>query len=307
MRPAVFLALALLLCTACGELQSDALSGGHGSPSPSATPTPDVALRLMDRVRNMTAIVRRVDRIAAAQEKWGDILSRSGAQLAGADPSEDVWVIAVVGEVYPAFGPADIGPASCGTFVFDLAGNAKSSSAASLSACAFYFPDSLVPPSAPVVCGPEPQGYAVFDHFNFSRTIPGTVRLFVSRDDLWVQPKIVPGLSVYEGLDQYETYCRLVHTATVPGARDAGMLVGLGSPKVSSPAGLAQIWLKDVHAISATAGPTGVVKVLAERKSGFEIASYDWHALAPQGGYIKFWFVDSSGADVTTYAVANGP
>jgi hypothetical protein len=50
-----------------------------------------------------------------------------------------------------------------------------------------------------------------------------------------------------------------------------------------------------------------VVTVLAERKSGFEIASYDWHALAPQGGYIKFRFVDVTGADVIVYAVANGP
>jgi hypothetical protein len=129
----------------------------------------------------------------------------------------------------------------------------------------------------------------------------------ISRDDTWVQPRTVPGPVLYEGIDQYETYCRPVHAATMPGKNDTRMLVGLGSPRVSSSVGLAQIWLKDVHAISASAGANGVVTVIAERKSGFEIASYDWHALAPQGGYIKFRFVDATGADVIVYAVANGP
>ncbi len=302
MRLATLIA-ALLLLSACGDPQSGALAGGRGS----ATPTPDIALRLMDRVRNMTAIVRRADRIAAVQAKWGDVLSRSGVQGGNGDPNEDVWIVAVVGEVYPSFGVMEMGSSPCGTFVFDLAGNVKSSGASSLSGCASYFADSLVPPSAPVVCGPEPQGYAVFDRFNFSPTIPGTVHLTVTRDDAWVQPRMVPGPVLYEGIDQYETYCRLVHAATVPGKNDARMLVGLGSPRVSPSAGLAQIWLKGVHAISATAGANGVVAVLAERESGFEIVSYDWHALAPQGGYVKFRFVDDAGADVTTYAVANGP
>ena len=303
----IALAIAALLITACGELESGALSGGRPTPAATATPVPDLALRLMDGVRNMTAIVRRVDRIAAVRAKWGDILSRSGTQQTGADPNEDVWVVAVIGEVYPSFGVMDIGPAACGTFVYDLVGNVKSAGASSLSGCAPYFPDSLVPPSAPVVCGPEPQGYAVFDRFNFSPTKPGTVPLSVSRDDLWIQPRIVPGMFLYEGLDTYETYCRSVHSATVPAQSDTKMLAGLGSPRVSAPVGLAQIWLKDVHAISATAAANGVVTVLAERRSGFEILSYDWHVLAPQGGYIKFRFVDSAGRDVTTYAVANGP
>src|ERR1700694_1066278 len=97
------LGLALALLTACGELQSGALSGGRPSPSPAATATetPAVAARLIEQVRSMTAFVRRVDRIAATRAKWGDILARSGTQQTGADPSEDIWVIAVVGEIYP--------------------------------------------------------------------------------------------------------------------------------------------------------------------------------------------------------------
>jgi len=303
------LGFALALLTACGELEGDALSGGRSSPTPAATATatPAIAVRLMDQVKGMTAIVRRADRIAAVRAKWGDVLARSGVQGGTGDPNEDVWIVAVVGEIYPSFGVMEMGSSPCGTFVFDLAGNVKSSGASSLSGCARYFPESLVPPSAPVVCGPEPQGYAVFDRFNFSPTIPGAVRLRISRDDTWIQPRMVPGPVLYEGIDQYETYCRPVHAATVPGRTDTRMLAGLGSPKVSASAGLAQLWLKDIHAISATAAANGVVTVLVDRRPGFEIASYDWHALAPQGGYIKFRFVDATGADVVAYAVANGP
>jgi len=306
-----FAALALVVAalTSCGELQSGTLSGGRSSPTPAvtATVTPAIAARLMEQVKRLTGLVRRVDRITAVQAKWGDILARSGSQQTGADPNEDVWVVAVVGEIYPSFGVMDMGPGACGTFFYDLAGNAKGSGVSSLAACAPYFSDSLVPPSAPITCGPEPQGYAYFDRFNFSPTTPGTVPLSVSRDDVWIQPRVVPGAFLYEGLDSYETYCRPVHAATVPSATDTKMLSGLGSPKVSARAGLAQIWLKDVHAISATAAANGVVTVFSERRSGFEIVAYDWHALAPQGGYIKFRFIDGSGADVTAYAVANGP
>ena len=108
------LIVALLLLSACGDPQSGAPAGGRGS----ATPTPDVALRLMDRVRNMTAIVRRTDRIAAVQAKWGDVLSRSGVQGGNGDPNEDVWIVAVVGEVYPSFGVMEMGSSPCGTFAF---------------------------------------------------------------------------------------------------------------------------------------------------------------------------------------------
>jgi hypothetical protein len=307
----VLLIAALALAAACGELQSGALAGGRASLTPSATPTPDVALRLMDRVRNMTALVRRVDKIAAAQEKWGDILARSGSQQPGADPNEDIWVIAVVGEIYPSFGVMATGPGACGTFFYDFAGTIKGSGVSSLSGCAPYFRDSLVPASAPVSCGPEPQGYFVFDHYTFSRTIPGPVPLGVTRDDRWVQPRVASGQFLYNvvpGSSQYyATFCRPVHMVTVPNQSDSVMLEGLGSPRVSPPRDLAQIWLKDVHAISATADETGVVTVLSDRRPGFEIASYDWRALAPQGGYIKFRFVDAAGADVIVYAVANGP
>src|SRR5437588_12792279 len=103
MCPVLFIA-ALMLLVGCSQPQSNALSEARASPSPAATPTPDVALRLMDRVRNMTGFVRRVDRIAAAQEQWGDILTRSGSQIPGANPGEDVWLVAVVGEVAPSVG-----------------------------------------------------------------------------------------------------------------------------------------------------------------------------------------------------------
>ena len=305
----VVLVLAMSLATACGEPQSGVLSASTSSPAPVATPTPDIALRLMDRVTKMTAIVRRVDRITAAQEKWGDILSRRGVRDSGADPNEDVWVIAVVGEVAPSFGPSVSGASPCGVFVYDQAENVKSGSYGSLAACASYFSDSLVPPSAPVACPPEPQGYAYDGH---SPTTSGPVRLTISRDDNWRQPTIAPGAFLYEvppGSDgYYETYCRADHV--VPTANDtfeARMLLGLGSPKVAGLPGQAQIWLKDLHAVDAVADGDAV-RVVVEPRKGFEIASFDWRSIAPQtANYIRIDYVDRSGHQVIPFRIANGP
>ena len=308
-RMRLALVVVLLLLTACGERQAGALSGGRPSPSPTATPTPDIALRLMDRVRNMTAVVRRVDHIAAAQQKWGDILSASGSQIPGADPNETVWVVAVVGEVYPSFGRGDTGASPCGTFVFDNAGNVKSSSASPLSGCAPYFSDSLVPASAPVACPPEPQGYAYDGH---GPTTQGPVALSISRDDTWRQPAIAPGSFLYQmpagSGGYYETYCRAEHiVTTVNDPLAAPMLLGLGSPKATAAPGKAQLWLKDLHAVEAAADGTSV-RVLVETRKGFEIASFDWASVKPQNNtYVRFDYVDRSGNPVIPFRIANGP
>lgn len=265
----------------------------------------------MDRVRKMTAVVQRVDRIAAAQEKWGDILTGSGSQIQipGADPNETVWVIAVVGEIYPSFGRGGIGGYPCGTFVFENAGNVKSSSASSLSGCARYFTDSLVPPSAPVVCPPEPQGYAYDGH---GPATNGPVRLTVSRDDSWRQPTVAPGAFLFEvpagSGGYYETYCRADHIVTTANDPLASpMLLGLGSPKATGSPGQAQLWLKDLHAIEATADGDAV-RVLVEPRKGFEIASFDWSSVKPQNNtYVRFDYVDRSGNPLIPFRIANGP
>jgi hypothetical protein len=309
-RPVVLVA-ALILLTACGEVQSGALSPGQASPSPAATPTPDVALRLMDRVRNMRAVVHRVDRIAAAQEKWGDILTRSGSHIPGADPNEDVWVIAVVGDVAPSFGleRAVAGAYQCATFVFDEQENGKSSAYGALSSCARYFTDSLVPPPAPVACPQEPQGYAYDGH---GQTTKGPVTLTISRDDNWRQPAIAPGAFLYEfsagSGGYYETYCRADHIVTTPNNPSAAkMLQGLGSPKATGSPGQAQIWLKDLHAVDAVADGN-TVRVLVEPRKGFEIASFDWSSVKPPDNtYVRFDYVDRSGNPLIPFRIANGP
>jgi hypothetical protein len=263
----------------------------------------------MERVRKMTGVVRRVDRIAAVQEKWGDVLSRSGVQGTGADPSEVVWVIAVVGEVAPSFGLIPTASSPCAVFVYDLAGNTKSGSYGSLVACAPYFSDSLVPPSAPVACPPEPQAYAYDGH---SPTAKGSVTLTVSRDDSWRQPTIAPGAFLYEvpvgSGGYYETYCRADHVVTTPSdASETRMLLGLGSPKVAGVPGQAQIWLKDLHAVEAVADGDAV-QVVVELRKGFEIVSFEWRSVAPQAAnYIRFNYVDRSGHQVVPFRIANGP
>jgi len=303
--------LALVLLTACGELQSGALSGGRPSPSAAATATetPAVAVRLMEQVKRMTGLVRRVDRITAVRAKWGDVLARSSTQQTGADPNEDVWVIAVVGEIYWSFGVMDTGPGACGTFFYDLAGNVKGSGVSSLAGCAPYFSDSLVPPSAPVACPPEPQGYAYDGH---GPTTEGPVALSISRDDTWRQPTIAPGSFLYEfpsgSGGYYETYCRADHIVTTAVDQLAArFLLGLGSPKASAVPGKAQLWLKDLHAVEAVADGKSV-RVVVEPRKGFEIASFDWTSVKPQNNtYVRFDYVDRSGNPVIPFRIANGP
>jgi len=259
----------------------------------------------------MSGIVHRVDRIAAAQEKWGDILTRSGSQIPGADPNEDVWVVAVVGDVAPGFGlaRASSGAYECATFVFDGQENVKSSAYGALSGCARYFTDSLVPPSAPVTCPPEPQGYAYDGH---GATTKGPVKLNTSRDDSWRQPNMAPGSFLFEfsagSGGYYETYCRADHIVTTANDQLAArMLVGLGSPKAAGSPGQAQIWLKDLHAIEAIADGNAV-RVLVEPRKGFEIASFDWASVKPQDNtYVRFDYVDRAGNALIPFRIANGP
>ena len=312
MRLAAF-GLAVALLTACGELQGGALSGGRSSPSPAATATetPAVAARLMEQVKSMTGVVRRVDRITATRVKWGDILARSGSQQTGADPNEDIWVIAVVGEIYSSsvFGVMATGPGACGTFFYDLAGNVKGSGVSSLAGCAPYFSDSLVPASVPVACPPEPQGYAYDGHGPATK---GPVTLSTSRDDAWRQPTVAPGSFLYEfpagSGGYYETYCRAEHIVTTSNDLLAARLfVGLGSPKATALPGKAQIWLKDLHALEAV-GDGNSVRVLVEPRKGFEIASFDWASVKPQSNtYVRFDFVDRAGNPLIPFRIANGP
>jgi hypothetical protein len=305
----VALAFAALTLAACGQVEGGALSTSTPVATAASTATPAVALRLMDQVRNMTALVRRIDRITAVQAKWGDILGRSGTQQPGADPNEDVWVIAVIGEIYPSFGLIDIGGGACGTFFYDASGNAKGSGVSSLAGCAPYFTGSLVPPSAAVRCPPEPQAYAYDGH---GPTTRGSVALWTSRDDTWRQPTVAPGAFLYEfpaGSDAYyETYCRVDHIVTTANDQMAArLLVGLGSPKATGFPGQAQIWLKDLHAIEAFADGEAV-RVVVEPRKGFEIASFDWASVKPQDNtYVRFDYVDRSGNPLIPFRIANGP
>jgi len=257
----------------------------------------------------MTGFVRHVDRIAAAQEKWGDILTRSSSQIPGANPGEDVWVVAVVGEVAPSFGRGGPEAYDCATFVFDGQENVKSSAYSALSGCARYFTDSLVPAPAPVTCPPEPQGYTYDGH---GPTTNGPVKLSTSRDDSWQQPATAPGAFLYDvpagSSGYYETYCRADHIVTMVNDPSAArMLFGLGSPKATGSPGQAQIWLKGLHAVEAVADGNSV-RVLVEPRKGFEIASFDWASVKPSNNtYIRFDYVDRSGRAVIPFRIANGP
>ena len=284
---------------ACGDRGDGPLAAGPPSPSP--TPTPQIALDLMNRVRQMTAVAQRVDQIEVVKVKLGTI--PNGLQLPSDDPNEDVWVVAVVGEVVTAGGRYP-----CGRWVFDLSGGSRGSSSSALKMCQPYFSTSLVPAPAPVRCGPEPLGYR---YPGGSPTTPGPVALVIARDDGWAMPSQASSAFLYEVPEEstfyYEAFCRAENIVAMPGTRDV-VLSGLGSPRISGPVppGKAQLWLKNFHAVQATAGTASVTVVIEPRK-GFEIASFDWRAVAPEGGYVRFEFVDASGKELIPFRVANGP
>lgn len=297
--------LLALVVSACGGPAStrDAATASPASSQALASPPPAVT-EAAEKVRRRAV---RVDRIAIRQLSASEIAS---SQLAGRTVG-DLWAVAIVGEIAPNMGVMARPNSPCGLWFMGADGLIVSAAETSLRGCAPYFADSLVPPPAPVRCGSEPQGYSVFDRFQFSATVPGPLSLATSRDDRWTLPTMTPGTFLYEAPEDsvtyWETYCRPSRLTIVPRSSDALMLAGLGAPSVAPVAGLAQIWLKDVHALGASATAEGIVSVTVERRPGFEIVSFDWRALAPSGGYIKFRFVDRSGSEVVRYAVGNGP
>jgi len=308
-----FLILACLL-VGCGEVTG----AGSRPAAPTATavivaPRDQIPAALRDYMDRLTqtagaGYIRRVDRIIVRPATWSDLPGSAGA--ANVDPAAAIWIIAATGEFYPTFGLMSVPPSACELWALDAKTyEVRGSVLGALSDCARYFGDLPAPTSAPITCGDEDSGYRVFDHYRFSPTTTGPLAIVTSRDDSWTAPTAIPGDYLYRfgHGSVFEVFCRPNHTATVPEPNDAAMLKALGSPRVTPAGGMAQIWLKNAHALSASAGSDGVVTVKATVRRGFEIVSYDWHALAPQGGYVKFRFVDASGVDVIPYAVANGP
>src|SRR5688500_3139092 len=298
------LLLALILSACGGPASTRVAATASPAASPALASPPPAVTETADKVRHRT---RRVDRIAIRQLSAAEIAS---SQLAGRTVG-DVWAVAIVGEIAPNMGVMARPNSPCGIWFMGTDGVIVSTADSSLRGCAPYFADSLVPPSAPVRCGSEPDGYSVFDRFQFSATVPGPLSLTTTRDDRWTLPTTAPGTFLYEAPEDsvtyWETYCRPARVTVVARSSDAVMLAGLGSPAVAPVAGLAQIWLKDAHALGASATSDGIVSVTVEPRRGFEIVSFDWRALAPSGGYVKFRFVDRSGTEVVRYAVGNGP
>ena len=306
------LCLGLVACG--GTADQGATIQPAAGPTTNATAAPSGLVSPSDlerRVVGMSAVVSRVDRVTTRLMDTTQLKADfSSAVPPTWGPTQLFWVVAVVGEIRPD-SIVDTGPVACKLVVFDArTGDVVASGGGSLKACAPYFNIDLTPPAAPVACGPEPWGYA---YPGSSPTAPGPVTLLVARDDGWRRPTVAPASFLFEapegGGTYYETYCRSEHIVTVPpGYSDALILEGLGSPRVSGPvpAGMAQLWLKSYHAIEAIAG-SNEVRVLIEPREGFEIASFDWHAVAPQGGYVTFRFVDRAGRELLPFAVANGP
>lgn len=294
-----------LLLVGCGEVTGAGSAGPGHLKSPSVTLPPDVPQQIRDHVAGLlrAPTVRRIDTIGARLVTWREFHDSLG--VGGTTRSGEVWVVAATGEFAQDRGLIDMGLSPCRLWAFDATAlTVAAGGSGSLSTCARYIAGVATPPDAPVVCGAEPKDYA-YRHGN--SPVPGRVSLLISRDDAWRLPTSVPGWAIYDGLNQYETFCRIQKVIVAPDSHSERMLRALGPPRVSPTTGQAQIWLKNYHAVEAIAG-ADAVKVVVEPRVGFEIASFDWRSVAPPTGanYIRFEFVDRAGRELT-FTVANGP
>jgi hypothetical protein len=288
----------------CGDVTGASSPGGAVRQSPLPTLPPEVPERIRKHVEGLlqSHTARRVDRIGARMVTWGEF--QDSLQLTGTDRTGHVWVVAATGEFAQDRGLVDMALSPCKWWVFDAGDlTVAAGGGGPLSSCARYIAGVPVPPDAPVACGPEDS---VYSYRHGSAPIPGQVVLAIARDDAWRLPATVPGWALYEGINQYETYCRSQNMFIEHDAHAERMLRALGSPNVRSAVGQAEIWLKNFHAIEATANDKAV-RVLIEPRPGFEIASFDWRSVAPPGAnYVRFEFVDRSGRELS-FTVANGP
>jgi hypothetical protein len=313
----VALTLALV---ACGDLQpaSQALAPAPPSPTaqPSPTPLPSGVVDpkpLVQRVRGMTGIIRRIDDITTKLMSSTDYIGPGNVPGPAVSFPPTIWVVAVVGDLAPSFGVMARGPHSqCGLFAFAAdTGEGWASSSGSLALCQPYFARSLTPPDAPLRCAAVVYDNGVPATYGFSNTRQGPFGFTSVRDDSWRQPTIVRGAflaNATEGTVPYEdAFCLKAFVRPGP-AVEKLLASGLGAnvPTALPPSQQA-IWLRGYHALSGRADEAGHIDVVVEPKAGYEWAFFDWHALVPEGGYVMFRFSDDSGREILPWRLANGP
>jgi hypothetical protein len=311
-----FIVVLTLALFACGDLQSSsqALAPASPSPVPSPTPLPSGVVDpqpLVQRVKGMTAIVRRIDDVATKLMSSADYLGPGNVPGPSVSVPVTVWVVAVVGDIAPNFGVMARPNSQCALFAFSAdTAEVWSSAEGSLALCQPYFARSLTPPDAPVRCASDTYDNGVSRDNTFSRTSPGPFAITPVRDDGWRQPTIVRGAFLAQAPDNsipYEqAFCvtAFIRQPVVEKLLVSG--VGATVPQTLPPLDWA-IWLRGYHAVSGSADAAGHIDVLVEPRAGYEWAFFDWHALVPDGGYVVFRFNDAAGREILPWRLANGP
>ena len=88
---------------------SAAIAASAGIPSPAASPTAAADAARSAAIRRVTALsaeVQRVDYVDAKRTRWSDFATVTRSTNGGGDDRQ-VWVVAVSGEVMPAFAHGD--------------------------------------------------------------------------------------------------------------------------------------------------------------------------------------------------------
>jgi hypothetical protein len=314
----LIVALTLVL-VACADSQSASQALAPASPSPTAQPSPTPLPSgvidpkpLVQRVRGMTGIIRRIDDITTKLMSSTDYMGPGTVPGPTVSFPPTVWVVAVVGDIAPNFGLMARPNSQCGLFAFAAdTGEGWSSSSGSLALCQPYFARSLTPPDAPLSCASNIYSNGVPPTYGFSKTRHGPFGFTSIRDDSWRQPTTVRGAflaNATEGTVMYEdAFC--LNAFVRPGPAVEKLLASGVGAKV--PTALPQpqqaIWLRGYHAVSGKADDAGHIDVVVEPKAGYEWAFFDWHALVPDGGYVMFRFSDGCGREILPWRLANGP
>ena len=254
----------------------------------------------------------RVDDAAAKLVSTADYLAARTSAVPAVTAPATLWVIAIVGDIRQTWGVLRRPNSQCQLSVYWAStGEPWSTAEGSLSMCQPYFARSLTPPDAPVRCAAEAYDNGVSPAYISSRTRSGSIDFTTVRDDAWRQPTIVRGAFLAqapEGSVQYEdAFCLKAFVRAGPTVEKL-LASGVAAAVPSTLPQLDKaIWLRGYHAVSGTADAAGHIDVVLERRAGYEWAFFDWHALAPEGGYVIFRFFDEAGHEILPWRLVNGP
>ena len=310
---ALLVALAIVI-VGCGDLQTGSRALAPSAVSASPTPLPSGVIDpkpLEQRASGLSASVHRVDKVSSTLTSRKAYMDSVHAMTTAIPDPDLIWVIAIIGELTPSFGLIDMGVQQCGLFGFDaFTGDGWMSTTGPLANCVPYFKGSITPPDEPVRCPAQPYDNGLPRDSPFTPTHAGDVPLITVRDDAWRQPTTVSGTFLMRApagsVVYQDAYCLAAVVRESP-AKDTLRAGAVGARVGSIPPLDYAVWLRDLHALRASADGKGHIAVTLERRAGFEWAFFDWSKISTGASYVMFQFIDPSGAEMAPWRLFNGP